>query len=235
MKYMGSKARLAKELLPIILKDRGSRPYVEPFAGGMNMMKHVPCGVGGRFAADNNSFLIEFWKAFIGGWRPPFVTRELYAELRAGAGEPALRGWAGFCCSYSGKWFGGYAGTVQTKGGVRDYIAEALAHCEKQAPKLAGCYFAAGSYNEISIPENAIVYCDPPYAETTGYHSDFNHAAFWQWVREKSASHKVFVSEYTAPPDFACIWSGSVASSLSANGKGGASKVSTERLFILGA
>ena len=39
MKYMGIKNRFAKELLPIILKDRtNGQYYVEPFAGGMNMI-----------------------------------------------------------------------------------------------------------------------------------------------------------------------------------------------------
>ena len=35
MKYMGSKARIANEILPIILKDRkDGQFYVEPFVGG---------------------------------------------------------------------------------------------------------------------------------------------------------------------------------------------------------
>ncbi len=35
MKYMGSKARFAKDILPIILKDRKPEQwYVEPFARG---------------------------------------------------------------------------------------------------------------------------------------------------------------------------------------------------------
>lgn len=35
MKYLGSKARIAKEILPIILKDRKvGQYYVEPFVGG---------------------------------------------------------------------------------------------------------------------------------------------------------------------------------------------------------
>lgn len=35
MKYMGSKNRIAKEILPIILRDRKPNQwYVEPFVGG---------------------------------------------------------------------------------------------------------------------------------------------------------------------------------------------------------
>lgn len=231
---MGSKDRLAKDLLPIILKNRGERPYCEPFAGGMNMIQHVPQG-GGRYANDNNFFLVEFWKAFISGWRPPHITREKYANIKESIDfcEPALVGWAGFNCSYSGKWFGGYAGTVDTKGGVRDYIYEALKNCERQALKLKGVAFCSASYDEIAIPENAVVYCDPPYESTTGYHSNFDHSKFWEWVRWKSFDHSVFVSEYNAPEDFKCIWQKSVKSSLSANGKSGSSIQSIEKLFTL--
>jgi DNA adenine methylase len=52
MKYMGSKAKFSKEILPIILKDRTAEQwYVEPFAGGMNMI----CEVGGKRIANDIS------------------------------------------------------------------------------------------------------------------------------------------------------------------------------------
>ena len=52
MKYMGSKARVAKEILPIILKDRvQDQWYVELFAGGMNVICEVE---GNRIANDIN-------------------------------------------------------------------------------------------------------------------------------------------------------------------------------------
>ena len=42
MKYMGSKARFAKYILPIVLEGRTeAQTYVEPFAGGMNMIDKV--------------------------------------------------------------------------------------------------------------------------------------------------------------------------------------------------
>ena len=42
MKYMGSKNRIAKHILPIILKDRKENQYyVEPFVGGANMIDKV--------------------------------------------------------------------------------------------------------------------------------------------------------------------------------------------------
>ena len=60
MKYMGSKNRFAKELLPIILKDRKQNQYyVEPFVGCANMIDKVS---GNRIGADANKYLIAMWK-----------------------------------------------------------------------------------------------------------------------------------------------------------------------------
>jgi len=56
MKYMGSKTRIAKHILPIILKNRKpGQWYVEPFAGGMNTIYQIS---GNRLASDNNKYLI---------------------------------------------------------------------------------------------------------------------------------------------------------------------------------
>lgn len=62
------------------------------------------------------------------------------------------------------------------------------------------------SYNEVDIPEYAIIYCDPPYAGTAEYkEGSFNHKEFWEWVRVKSLTNKIYVSEYTAPNDFKAV------------------------------
>jgi DNA adenine methylase len=45
MKYMGSKNRIAKEILPIMLKERGQRTWVEPFVGGGKTFKFSPTNV----------------------------------------------------------------------------------------------------------------------------------------------------------------------------------------------
>ena len=42
MVYMGSKNRIAKELIPIITKDlKPNQWYVEPFVGGANMIDKI--------------------------------------------------------------------------------------------------------------------------------------------------------------------------------------------------
>lgn len=236
MKYMGSKARIAKSILPIILAGRkADQWYVEPFAGGMNSICEVN---GNRLANDNHFYLIQMWKELVSGWEPPaVVTRNEYSHIKANKGSypPYLVGWVGFNCSYSGKWFGGFAGRTRTKtGAIRDYQSEAIRNVMAQSKKLSNCAFSCTSYNQLLIPPESIIYCDPPYKGSTQYFQSFDHSLFWQWVRNVSQQgHRIFVSEYAAPSDFRCIWQKQLASSLSANGKSGGSVISTEKLFIL--
>jgi len=236
MKYMGSKNRFAKEILPIILKDREPEQYyTELFAGGMNTIDKV---TGNRIANDIHTELIEMWKALVyDGWLAPTeISRETYKMIKDKKQnyEPWLVGWTGFNCSYSGKYFGGYAGRTKTKlGTIRDYQLEARKNTYKQVENLKGVVFVNDEYNKVKIPENSIIYCDPPYENTTKYSNDFNHILFWDFVREKSKQgHKVYVSEYNAPKDFVCVWQKEAKSSLSANGVIGKSKTSVEKLFV---
>lgn len=238
MKYMGSKARFTKEILPIILKDRKPEQwYVEPFAGGMNMIDKVD---GLRLANDINHYLIEFWKkATTTDWMPKYdYTKEEYKFIQKNKDiNPAETGYVGICCSYSGKWFGRYAGVSNTKQGIRDYRKEAWDNVMKQIPNLKGVVFKSGSYESLELPINSIVYCDIPYqgtySEVEGYScKTFDYDKFWNWVRYISKQgHSVFVSEYNAPADFECVWQKDAKSSLSANGKIGGNKVSVEKLF----
>lgn len=60
-----------------------------------------------------------------------------------------------------------------------------------------------GSYNDVIIPEGAVIYCDPPYKGTAEYKEGaFNHSEFWEWARNISKTHKIYISEYSAPDDF---------------------------------
>lgn len=232
MKYMGSKARFAKELLPIILDGREEDQfYVEPFVGGANMIDKVD---GNRIGNDANAPLIAMWRGLqTGSLSPRKVTKEEYAAAKY-SDDLAWRGWVGFNCSYSGKYFGGYAGETKTKiGTVRDYQAEAIRNVEKQMLTLSDVHFVNGSYSDLDIPPNSIIYCDPPYKDTTSYATGgFDHAVFWTWCDEQVANgHKVFVSEYISPEHWICVWEKEAKSSLSANGKAGGNKISVEKLF----
>ena len=60
MKYMGSKNRIAKHILPIMLKEmeeKGHTTWVEPFVGGGNMIDKVPENYR-RIGADLNEHTI---------------------------------------------------------------------------------------------------------------------------------------------------------------------------------
>lgn len=237
MKYMGSKARIAKEVISVIEPYRFSKEqvWVEPFVGGCNMIDKVQ---GKRIAADNNEYLIAMWQAVQKGWLPhQRYSKEEYDYIRKfpESVDKATYGYVGIACSYSGKWWGGYAGMTTTKEGVRDYQAEAFNNLLKQSCNLYGIEFICSDYSTLKIPSHSIIYCDPPYANTTKYRNEFNHSQFFDWCTLKAKEgHLVFLSEYEAPKPFTCIWQKELKSSLSANGKIGSSKNSVEKLFILG-
>ena len=229
---MGSKARFTKEILPIILKDRKPEQwYIEPFAGGMNAICEVQ---GNRIANDIHYHLIQMWRELVGGWIPKKITKEEYSEVRKDQSKhPAyFVGWVGFNCSYSGKWFGGFAGETNTKiGTVRDYQTEAISNVAKQVEKMKGVIFQNKPYYELELPPNSIIYCDPPYEGTTSYKTgDFNHPNFWDWCRKMSEKNLVFVSEYKAPDDFICVWEGEVKTNF-ASQRDGATHKAVEKLF----
>lgn len=87
MKYMGSKARIAKDISPIInqlIKDKGIDIYIEPFVGGANMIQHVDCQI--RIGYDNNAYLIAFLNAIKCSWNPLTevqMTKQLYQDIRS--------------------------------------------------------------------------------------------------------------------------------------------------------
>ena len=87
MKYMGSKARIAKDISQIInqrIKDNGIDIYIEPFVGGANMIQHINCPV--RIGYDNNPYLIAFLNAIKCGWNPLTevqMTKQLYQDIRS--------------------------------------------------------------------------------------------------------------------------------------------------------
>jgi site-specific DNA-adenine methylase len=50
------------------------------------------------------------------------------------------------------------------------------------------------SYEDFVIPNNAIVYLDPPYKETENKYGAFDHSKFEQWA--KTLKVPAFLSEY---------------------------------------
>lgn len=196
---MGSKNRIAKHLLPILLKARGNRVWVEPFVGGANMINKVR---GYRIGNDSHEYLIALLKAVQSGWVPPTtVDRDLYYQIKNNQQYyPAkLVGFVGFACSFGGKWWGGYAKDLVG----RNRVAEGSRNLTKQFKNFKDIDFRCGNYLDLKIPLRSFIYCDPPYEGTTKYRNSFNHTEFWQWCRQKTnEGHVVYVSEYSAPKDF---------------------------------
>lgn len=211
MNYPGSKHRLAKYLLPIMTREREGRPWVEPFVGGANMIDKV---TGTRIGADINPYIIAYLISIQNGKFPPSsVTRQEYMEIKENPEnfDPALAGFVLSQCSFRSFWKGGYAAA---KG--RNYAKRARSLAIRQRPFILGVKFICSDYRDLFIPENSLIYCDPPYAGTKDYRvGGFDYSLFWQWCRDRSAEgHRVFISELSAPEDFELIISVPIVTSL---------------------
>lgn len=134
------------------------------------------------------------------------------------------KGFIGIACSFAGKWFGGYA-----RGGTRNYCLESKNNILKQLPNIKDVDFKSVPYNELEIPKNSIIYCDPPYQGTTRYKDSFDHNKFWVWCDILVENgFVVYVSEYNAPDGWKCVWEKEIISNLDLNT---GAKRATERLF----
>lgn len=235
LKYMGSKARLAKEIAPIInklIKENNIKTYIEPFVGGANMIEHIICER--KIGIDNNEFLIAMWKALQQGWTPPEeISYDTYNQIKNNKNNypKELVAIAGFVATYNAKWFGGYAGIVNTKiGTIRNYYDEARRNILKQIPKLLDVQFIHGDYRNLKNIHSTLIYCDPPYESTTKYKDDFNHNEYWDWCRNIAKNNILLASEYNAPEDFNCIYAKELTTTLDKNSR----KKDVEKLFMYG-
>lgn len=231
MKYMGGKFRHAKQIIEVInTLSCASNAWVEPFVGGGNVLTLITGR--DRYANDVNHHLIALFKALQDGWVPPeSISEEEYQKCKAlknkVTSEDALVAFVGFGCSFGGKWFRGYA---RSKIRPRNYALESKRNL--LSLRLNGVVFSSVSYSEMYIPPNSVIYCDPPYFGTESYKDKFNSGAFWVWCdRMVSEGHAVFVSEYSAPSHWRCVWEKTVSNSLTVKGE---YREAVERLFTRG-
>jgi len=220
MKYMGSKNRIAKYILPIMLEDKKEGQYwIEPFVGGANIIDKVN---GDRIGIDNNKYLIAMWEGLQNNVDKPLVIdKELYNKARTEYNNGTNIyftdfeiGWIGWMGSFNGRFFdGGYSGKTSN----RNYVDEQIRNTLKQVDNITDCVFIHSDYRDVFYPPRSIIYCDIPYKGTKQYSTskDFCHVDFFDWVRAMTRDgHKVFVSEYNAPDDFECAWSMEVTNSM---------------------
>ena len=207
---MGSKRRLAKELIPILTKDlTEDMYYVEPFVGGCNLIDKIDHKK--KIGNDINKYLIALLQYVQGGGElPNFISKEEYNKVKNNKDnyEDWYVGFCGFCCSYRGTFFTGYAGNgIKTElGKIVNFQTRLINNLKKQ--NLNNITFTCSSYENLLIPDNSIIYCDIPYKKTSSYYNiEFDYDKFWNWVIDTTEKgNKVFVSEYEAPKEFTCIW-----------------------------
>lgn len=216
LRYLGNKTRLAKELSPILTKHlNGKNWYIEPFAGAFGMISNID--YPHRVAYDNDKYIISLMKAVRDGWTPPEeLDNETYKRLqRTGAFAAeygnndeltSLVAFAGYGCSFGGKWFAGMARGGVSGGKERNHVAESSRNLVKMRPKLQSIKMQVSDYRDSKLGEGNVIYCDPPYSTGTQYKSAFNSEEFWEWIRTISQKNFVYVSEYNAPDDFISVW-----------------------------
>lgn len=244
IKYMGSKSRIAKEIVPIIqsyIDNNTINNYYEPFVGGANVIDKIKCS--NKYGSDLNKYLIALLQYVqSGGKLYDNVSREFYNEVKAAYKNNTNEftdyeiGNVGFLASFGGKFFdGGYAKPIfeKTKTGkthYRDYYAEAVRNLMKQVSDIQDVKFKCCDYKEIKVSDS-VIYCDPPYANTTTYANatKFNYSEFWNVMSKWSTNNIVLVSELIAPEDWVCIWEKkNIQRSLGDNNK----QRAVEKLFI---
>lgn len=66
--------------------------------------------------------------------------------------------------------------------------------------RLQSLEIIQGSYDDIVIPEGAVIYCDIPYKDTGEYLTPFDYDKFYEWALNQDSL--VFISEYDMPKEF---------------------------------
>ncbi|WVH13960.1 hypothetical protein CASP1_00037 [Alcaligenes phage CASP1] len=235
MIYMGSKNRIAKYLLPIMLieaKKHGITTWVEPFVGGGNIIDKVPPEFT-RIGYDLNDHVVH---AMIDirdnlGLLPESISEEKYKEYKGRIPE-SITSWVRFVASFGAKFDAGYA---RRKGSDEyTFVGRGKRNAIKQSPKIQNVDFICENYINLDF-ENCLIYCDPPYQGTSGYKTgEFDHDLFFNWCRKQAKKNIVFVSEYSAPEDFKEVWRGEIKTNFASSRKS-ATHNAVEKLYAVNA
>ena len=229
MRYQGGKSRIAQDIASVI-SVRGGDCFVGLFCGSCAVESKVQ-GFSRKILNDRHQYLIALLQGVQRGYElPESITPEQYRHIREHKDDdPTLAGFVGFGCSFGGKWFGGYARNATGT----NYAAQSKRSLLKDMATLQDATFVCADYRRVCIPPRAVIYADPPYNNTTGYHGDrFDSAEFWIAMRLLAdTGHTVFVSEQEAPPDIQCVWERKFTRTLDRN-KSNQFSV-TEKLFFL--
>ena len=209
---MGSKNRISKYIVPIIQSyiSLNTKGYIEPFMGGCNVIDKIQCNK--CIGIDIHKQLVELMKhnRDYSELLPERILEDTYNEVKNNKDkyEDWYLGLVGFCASFGAKYFGGYARDSKNDT-FGKWSNGAIRNLKKQAPNLKGIEFYNCSFLDLPKDKinNCVIYCDPPYRNTTKYKTEkFPYEEFYQWCRDMSKNNTVLISEYNMPDDFTCIW-----------------------------
>jgi len=207
MRYIGSKRRVFKYIKPFLKQHlhQSNMRYYEPFVGGCNSLVQFNYQGLKRYGWDINHYLIAMWQAFQKGWQPPeFISEDKYNHIKKNKDEydNYLVGYVGIMISFGSKWFDSYRNEVTS--GVRHSSSSKKLIIHSQ--KLKEVDFECKDFFQCwqQIPENSIVYCDPPYRDDTVNGYAFDTMKLYQVYKELSRYCYVYISEKakSMPGDF---------------------------------
>lgn len=227
LKFMGSKNRIKKYILPIIQEyaDK-SVGYLEPFVGGANVIDGIVCKK--RIGADRDKYLIALLRnADKLDELPLELAREEYEKVRDNkeSFEDWYVGAVGYLGSYNGRGFPG--GFARSSGG-RNYWDESVRNLRKQRDKFEGIEFIVRDFKDTPKDlKGWCIYCDPPYKGTQGYGASFDFDAFVEWCKKMSEKNFVLVSEQDFPIG-KVLWEKDVVRDVGRN-----KKDAVEKLFLI--
>lgn len=221
--YHGGKKKIGEEITEAIFDIYDSIPeklrpvvkgYCEPFCGMLGVYSPMLKEIQKRglkwslLAGDNNASVIAMWKAVKKGWTPPVSSSSvLYERLKKSKGASPEKGYVGHLHAFRGKYFVG-KWVKRTKNALR-LNRERVLSIGKQIKRVK---FSAGSYTQYSKLETYIIYCDPPYEQSSQYKSAegesfrFDNERFLEWAKEMGKKNIVLVSEYKSLP-YPVLWS----------------------------
>jgi site-specific DNA-adenine methylase len=240
---MGSKNRLAKDIVPIIqsyIDKNNINTYIELFVGGANIIDKIHCNR--KIANDYNEHVITLLKYMQYdnnlSIAPEECSFEHYCDVRNnqnnGKYSNEYVSLIGYCASYGGRYFdGGYG---RDKRGGRSIYSERLKNLKEQAPNLKNIEFYCNDYKNFKYKKfkNCMIYLDPPYNNTKKYSDQsINYNEFYDFCENLSKNNIVIISEYNMPKNkFKCIWEKKVKMLQKSDRIIGEDR--TEKLWIIG-
>lgn len=229
MRYMGGKFRQSKVISNYVKKNFScNQTYVEPFCGMVSVASKVSDNFTNVILADNDEFVILLLKSLVNNTFVPYnptdqnqIERDykIFAKYKHMEISdinvehlPMVAYW-GYGMSFGGKWFAGLARDYRCDKDapslqITKNVNESLLKIQKSLKNIPNLKIIHSSYDELEIPDNSVVYLDPPYINRTKAYKNtngFDHVKFWEWNRNLSMRCNVITTEYEVPDDFEVI------------------------------